>query len=466
LLTIGSFFLAVGIAYSLQPTFNELVQKKLFHPLADGLLYAIMLAAAVVIGSLAGLYPSFFLSAFKPVNVLKGQFSLGMKSGLVRSALVVFQFVISIFLVIGTITVYRQLHYIQNKKIGFEKDQVIIIQDTYALGDKGLAFKDEIKALSFIQNGTQSGYLPVDSWRSDQTYWPEGMQPTEESMVGIQTWGVDHDYVQTLGMQMKDGRFFDPAFPSDSSAVVINESAVSHFNFEGDALGKRISTFSDNLPSGAPDPNSIRSFTVVGVVQDFHFESLRENISPLAFFLRPNNGTAAFRFKAVDAQQVISSIESKWKEIAPGQPFQYTFLDEAFSRMYDNEQRLGKTFTVFAVLAIVIACLGLFALSAFTAEQRSKEIGIRKVLGASVGSIIVLLSREFGKLIIIAFVLAAPASWFAVNWWLKDYTYKVEIGIMVYLLAGALSFLIAWLTMGYQSIKAATANPVQSLRSE
>jgi putative ABC transport system permease protein len=466
LLTVASFFIAIAIAYGFLPMFNELVQKQLTLPLGEGRFYIVLVAAAITIGSLAGLYPSFFLSAFKPVNVLKGQVSLGMKSGIVRSALVVFQFVISIFLVIGTVTVYRQLYFIQHKKIGFQKDQVIIIQDAYALGGKAQTFKDEVKALSFIQNGTSSGFLPVDSWRSDQTYWPEGSQPTEETMVGIQTWGVDHNYVNTLGMQIKEGRFFDPAFPADSSAVVINEAAVSLFNFGDNPIGKKISSFSGELPSGAPDPGSMVSFSVVGVVEDFHFESLKENISPLGFFLRPNNGTVAFRFEAGDVQQVISTIESKWKVIAPGQPFQYTFLDEAFNRMYDNEQRLGKTFTVFAGLAIVIACLGLFALTAFTAEQRSKEIGIRKVLGASVGSIIVLLSREFGKLIVIAFVLAAPAAWFAVNWWLKNYTYKVEIGTAVYLLAGAFSFLIAWLTMGYQSIKAATANPVQSLRNE
>ncbi|MDH4089363.1 MAG: ABC transporter permease [Cyclobacteriaceae bacterium] len=466
LLSLFSFVLAIAIAYLFIPVFNDLVQKTLFLPLSTVSFYLLILGAALVIGMLAGLYPSFFLSAFKPANVLKGNVSLGMKSGFIRSALVVFQFVISIFLVIGTITVYRQLSYIQHKKIGFEKDQVIVIQDAYALQDNMQSFKNEVLKNSFILSGTISGFLPVQSWRSDNTHWPEGSQPTQENMVGLQTWRVDQDYVKTLGMRIKTGRFFSADFLSDSSAVVLNESAIRQFGFMGDPLGKKISTFTGTGPDGTPDLNSIQSYTIVGIVEDFHFESLKENITPLGLYLGKSNGSIAFRFEAKETQDVIQSIEKTWKAMAPGQPFLYSFLDEDFSRMYNNEQRLGKTFGVFAGLAIIIASLGLFALTAFTAEQRTKEIGIRKVLGASVSSIVLLLSKEFGKLIIIAFVLASPLAWFAVNWWLKNYTYKVEIGILVYVTAGALAFLIAWLTMGYQSIKAATSNPVRSLRSE
>lgn len=466
LLSLFSFVIAIAIAYLFTPVFNELVQKTLFLPLTKFSFYLLVLTAALAIGTLAGLYPAFFLSAFKPADVLKGHVSLGMKSGFIRSALVVFQFVISIFLVIGTITVYRQLGYIQHKKIGFEKDQVIVVQDAYALQDNMQSFKNEVLKNSFILSGTISGFLPVQSWRSDNTHWPEGSQPTQENMVGLQTWRVDYDYVKTLGMKIKTGRFFSPDFISDSSTVILNESAIRQFGFTGDPLGKKISTFTGDGPGGTPDPNSVQSYTIVGIVEDFHFESLKENITPLGLYLGKSNGSIAFRFEAKETQDVIQAVEKIWKAMAPGQPFQYSFLDEDFSRMYNNEQRLGKTFGMFAGLAIIIACLGLFALTAFTAEQRTKEIGIRKVLGASVSSIVLLLSKEFGKLIIIAFVLASPLAWFAVNWWLKNYTYKVEIGIFVYVMAGALAFLIAWLTMGYQSIKAATSNPVRSLRSE
>ena len=267
-------------------------------------------------------------------------------------------------------------------------------------------------------------------------------------------------------MKIKEGRFFSADFPSDSSAVVLNESALSHFGFVENPIGRKISTFNGNNTDGTPDTKSIRSFTVIGVVENFHFESLKQNISPLGFYLQSSNGSVSFRFQAKNTKDVIEAIEKSWKALAPGQPFQYSFLDDDFSHMYSNEQRLGKTFGVFAALAIVIACLGLFALTAFTAEQRTKEIGIRKVLGASVNSIITLLSKEFGKLIIIAFVIATPIAWFAVNWWLKAYSYKVEIGVFVYLFAGLISFVIAWITMGYQSIRAASSNPVKSLRSE
>jgi len=401
------------------------------------------------------------------VNVLKGNVALGMRSGWIRSSLVVFQFVISIFLVIATITVNRQLNYIQNKKIGFQKDQVLVVNDAYALGDNIQAFKNEVVKNNFIKSGSISGFIPVTGgWRNDNTFWPEGKEPNEETMVGLQNWSVDYDYVKTMGMKITDGRDFSDDFPSDSSAVILNQAALKFFHFEKDPLGQKISTFNDSNPDGSPDRNSLRSWTVIGVVEDFHFESLKQNISPLGLFLDNSTGTVIFRFEAANSQDVISAVEKTWKNLAPGQPFQYSFLDEDFARMYSTEQRLGKTFAVFASLAIIIACLGLFALTSFTAEQRTKEIGIRKVLGASVSSIVVLLSKEFGKLILIAFVLAAPIAWYAINWWLKGYTYKVEIGILVYAVAGLFAFAIAWITMSYQSIRAARNNPVTSLRSE
>ena len=467
LLSMASFLFALSLAWVFIPIFNSIAQKNLSLPFNDPRFYLLLGGASVFIGILAGLYPSFFLSAFKPVNVLKGNVALGMRSGWIRSSLVVFQFVISIFLVIATITVNRQLNYIQNKKIGFQKDQVILVNDAYALGKNLQAFKDQVAQSSFIKSGSISGYIPVSGgWRSDNTYWPAETNPDENNMVGLQTWDVDYDYVKTMGMRIVDGRDFSSDFLSDSSGVIVNQTALKHFNYENDPIGKKISTFDQNLPDGSPDPNSLKSWTIIGVVEDFHFESLKENISPLALVLAKNNGTVIFRFEAANSQDVITTVEKSWKALAPGQPFQYSFLDEDFGRMYASEQRLGQTFAIFASLAILIACLGLFALTSFTAEQRTKEIGIRKVLGASVSSIVVLLSKEFGKLIVIAFVLAAPLAWYAIQWWLKSYTYKVEIGIFVYALAGVFAFMVAWLTMSYQSIRAARNNPVKSLRSE
>jgi putative ABC transport system permease protein len=234
------------------------------------------------------------------------------------------------------------------------------------------------------------------------------------------------------------------------------------YGFTGDPVGQKIVTFGG--PS--PDPSHYEFFTVIGIVEDFHYESMRQSIGPLGFFLDGKGSRISFRFEAQNSQDVIKSIEATWKKFSPGLPFEYSFLDEDFGKMYTEEERLSEIFSVFAVLAIIIACLGLFALTAFTAEQRTKEIGIRKVLGASVSGIVLLLSKEFGKLILISFVLAAPAAWYGINWWLESYTYKTEIGIFVYVFSGLAAFAVAWLTMSYQSIRAAIANPVNSLRSE
>ena len=411
LLSAFSFSLAIVIGWLILPWFNEFSDKLLFLPFSRGSFWVIVVGAAVLIGILAGVYPSFFLSAFKPVHVLKGNVSRGMKSGLVRSTLVVFQFSISILLIIGTIAVNRQLGFIQNKKIGFKKDQVIVIKDAYGMANQLQSFKEEVLKDTRIINGTISGFLPVTGTnRNDNTYWPQGMDPSAENMVSLQCWRVDFDYLNTLSMNIKAGRDFSKEFPSDSGAVILNEAALKLFGITGDPLGKKISTFGPD-GSGSFDAKNVKSYPVVGVVEDFHFESLKQNISPLAFFLSPSNGLISFRFVAKDTQEVIAAIEKTWKSMAPGLPFSYSFLDEDFGRMYSAEQRLGKIFVVFAGLAIIIACLGLFALTSFTAEQRTKEIGIRKVLGASVSSIVLLLSKEFGKLIIIAFALAAPLAW-------------------------------------------------------
>lgn len=462
LLSLFSFVLAVGLAYILLPSFNSIAQMSLTIPFTSVTFYVVLFAAALFIGLLAGLYPSLFLSAFKPVNVLKGKLSLGMKSGAVRSSLVVVQFMISIFLVVGTITVQKQLSFIQERKLGFKKDQVMVLHNAEVLEGKQEVLKNELLKSPKITNVSTSGYLPIAGWgRNNTTFWPFGSQPSQDNMISMQYWFVDHDYVPTLDMKIKQGRNFSKEFPSDSTAVILNETAAKRFGFK-DPIGEKVETFDFYDPT----LQKKLSFTVVGVVEDFHFESLKENITPLCLALGQSGWSMPIRFASADTKEVIDYVEQSWKAVAPGQPFEFTFLDEAFGRMYASEQRVGKVLAVFATLAIVIACLGLFALTAFTAEQRTKEIGIRKVMGASVTSIVILLSKEFGKLILIAFVLAVPVSWFAVDAWLENYTYKTEIGIFVYVLAGLAAFFVAWVTMGYQSIKAARSNPVTSLRSE
>ena len=467
LLSFISFLIAVPLVSILLPFFNDLAARELVMPFSFGSFYLILILGAIGTGILAGIYPAFFLSGFKPISILKGKVSMGMKSGMIRSALVVFQFAVSIILVISTIAVFNQLNYIQNKKIGFNKEQIITVEDTYALGDQAETFKREVLANSMMESGTITGYLPVSgTWRSDTPWWAEGKDPKQtENMVSLQNWQVDYDYVKTMGMEIVEGRDFSMEFPSDSSAVILNETAAKQFDFVGDPLGQKIYSLAGN--SETMEMGELESRTVVGIVKNFNFESLKENIGSVMIFLSKKPvGIASFKFNSTNTDEVVNFIEAKWNEMAPGQPFTYSFLDDRFGQMYASETRLGKVFGIFAGFAIVIACLGLFALTAFTAEQRTKEIGIRKVLGSSIGSIIVLLSKEFAKLVVIAFLIASPIAWWAMQKWLEDYEYKQELGWQVFLGAGLFAIVIALLTTSYQSIKAATANPVNSLKSE
>ncbi|MDE0561654.1 ABC transporter permease [Algoriphagus sp. NF] len=465
LLSSIAFLIAIPLATLMLPFFNDLAERSLVMPVESAGFYAVIVLGALVTGLIAGSYPAFFLSAFKPVSILKGKIRMGMKSGTIRSTLVVFQFAISVILIIATITVNNQLSFIQNREIGFEKDQLITVFNTYALDDRLVGFKDRILADNSIEMATISGYLPVaGSYRSDSPWLVEGRDLADmESTVSIQNWRVDENYIPTLGMELVSGRNFSLDFPSDSSAVILNETAVKKFNFEGDPIGQKV--YSQILGDGNQEIYQIR--TVVGVVKDFNFQSMKESVSPvMLLYNEVPGGPVSFKFKAENTQNVIQLIEESWKDMAPGQPLTYEFMDEQFSKMYHAETRLGKVFGVFAGFAIFIACLGLFALTAFTAEQRTKEIGIRKVLGATSSGIVVLLSKEFSKLVLIAFVLASPLAWWSMTKWLEDYEYKVNLGPSIFLLAGLFVAFIAFVTISLQAFKAASSNPVKSLKSE
>ncbi|WP_289028521.1 ABC transporter permease [uncultured Algoriphagus sp.] len=465
LLSSIAFLIAIPLATLMLPFFNDLAERSLVMPVESASFYAAIVLGALVTGLIAGSYPAFFLSAFKPVSILKGKIRMGMKSGTIRSTLVVFQFAISVILIIATITVNNQLSFIQNREIGFEKDQLITVFNTYALDDRLVGFKDRILADNSIEMATISGYLPVaGSYRSDSPWLVEGRDLADmESTVSIQNWRVDENYIPTLGMELVSGRNFSLDFPSDSSAVILNETAVKKFNFEGDPIGQKV--YSQIMGDGNQEIYQIR--TVVGVVKDFNFQSMKESVSPvMLLYNEVPGGPVSFKFRAENTQNVIQLIEESWKDMAPGQPLTYEFMDEQFSKMYHAETRLGKVFGVFAGFAIFIACLGLFALTAFTAEQRTKEIGIRKVLGATSSGIVVLLSKEFSKLVLIAFVLASPLAWWSMTKWLEDYEYKVNLGPSIFLLAGLFVAFIAFVTISLQAFKAASSNPVKSLKSE
>ncbi|HVX26728.1 MAG TPA: FtsX-like permease family protein, partial [Parafilimonas sp.] len=457
-MVLVSLIIAVIIVYAVLPLFNNVADKQMtITSLLSVYILPLLIALPFVVGLLAGSYPAFFLSSFKPIEVLKGKLKLGSKSGGLRSVLVVFQFATSIVLIVGTIVVYDQLNYIQTKNLGYNKDQILIINGIGSLNDNATAFKNETNQLPGVLSATISGYLPVsDSYRSDNTFSKDAVLTTQSGF-DMQNWSVDYDYIKTLGMQILKGRNFSKDFPTDSSAVIINETTAKILGY-ADPIGKNLYESEDNGATSA--------HTIIGVVKNFNFESLHQVIGPLCFHLGGGGGFGVFKVNTANIQNLITQIENKWKAIAPGLPFSYRFLNDSFDEMYRSEQRAGKIALIFSVLAIFIACLGLFGLATFIAEQRTKEIGIRKVLGASVQSIVQMLSKDFLKLVAIAFVLAAPIAWWAMHSWLQDFAYRINIEWWFFAFAGIGALLIALITVSFQAIRAAISNPVKSLRTE
>jgi putative ABC transport system permease protein len=456
LMAIISMLIALLLAWAILPLFNDVANKTItFSQLASPVLLPFLILLPFIVGLLAGSYPAFYLSSFKPIVVLKGRLE-NKRSGL-RSALVVFQFATSIVLIIGTLIVFRQLNYIQTRDIGYKKEQVLVVNEVYALQNNVDAFKNGVLQLPGVKSGTISSYLPVsNSSRSDNAFSKEAVMDSRNGF-NMQTWAIDYDYLKTMGMEVVKGRNFSKDFGADSSSVIINEATAKILGYDN-PLGQRLyRNDNDSQPT---------TYTIIGVVKNFNYESLKQSIGPLSFFLEKNPGLASFKIATTDLPRLLASIEAKWKALAPGMPYSYRFLDESFSEMYREEQRVGRIALLFSIIAIIIACLGLFGLAAFVAEQRTKEIGIRKVLGASVSGLVALLSKDFVRLVAISFVIAAPLAWLAMHKWLQDFEYRITISWTVFLLAGLMALAIAIITISFQAIKAAVANPVKNLRSE
>ena len=461
LITLVSIMIAYAATFLLLPDFNSLAEKSidirsLFSPLFLGIGAGVL----VVVGFLAGSYPAFYLSSFRPVEVLKGKLNLGMKSGRIRGMLVILQFTVSIVMMVGTVIVYHQLNFIQNKKLGYDKEQVIMLHDAWLIGDRLEAFKTEAMRNSHIKRGTISSFLPVNTTNNNRLWFKGKTAGSGDSYV-LHNYYIDHDYMETLGMEIAEGRNFSHESPSDSTSILINEAAARHLGLTS-PLGEYMVTYGgdDNEPVS-------EAFKIIGVIKDFHFSTMRTSIEPIILLLGQSRGFISFKLAPDDTQGSIAHLRDLWDEFAPGLPFAYSFLDERFANMYDKEQRDGKIATLFSLLAIFIACLGLYGLAAFTAEQKIKEIGIRKVLGASIGQIILLLSREFLKLVAVSFVLGSFISYFAMREWLNDFVYRIDINNPFhFVFAGMAAFLIAWSTMGFQSYRAARSNPVNSLKNE
>jgi len=448
-----SFASGLLLARLLLPYFNTLADKSLTIPWGEWWLIPLLLGCIGLIGTMAGLYPALYLSGFKPIEVLKGNLSRGSKSATLRSTLVVFQFVTSIILIIGAFVVQRQMDFILNKKLGYDREQVIMIDGTNTLGDQLKPFKNELARLSEIQGVTVSNYFPISKTKRDQnSFWLAGREKIDKS-VGAQKWRVDEDYISTMGMRLVAGRNFSTEIASDSQAVIINQLMAKRLGLK-EPLGKRIS-------------NSFEApFHIIGVVENFHFESMKGEIGELVLANGGFGSIAAVKVHSDNMKSTIASIEGVWNTFLPNQTFRYTFLDERYAQMYDQVKRTGQIFSSFALLAIAVACLGLFALSAFMAEQRRKEISIRKVLGASFQNLFGLLTLNFMKLVGISLLIAVPLGGYLMQEWLSDFAYRADLSWEIFLAAGVIMLLISLATVSYESIRVVRKNPIDSLQSE
>jgi putative ABC transport system permease protein len=454
ILCFVAFLLTVLFSVLLLPSFNQLAGKTISTGIFQNGRYLVMLfGASIGIGLLAGIYPALVLTSFKPVVVLKGRFASGTKGILLRKGLVVAQFTISIALIIATIVVYNQMMYMRNQDLGFSKDQMLILDTN---GDKGKdAFKQAIIGLPNVKTVATSSSVPGGG--NPGAYSEIENVKGDLQIANLDLYFVDFDYIPLFKIKMVAGRPFSRDFMTDTTqAMVLNEAAVKMFGYSSpeQAIGKRFKQWG-------------REGKIIGVMKDFHFRGLQQPIKPLSMRIElGNSNLVAVNLAAANLPATLAAIENKWKAFIPNRPYSYYFLDEFFDKQYRGEERFGKLFLNFAILAIIISCLGLLGLASYSTVQRTKEIGIRKVLGASVSGIVNLLSIDFLKLVLISFVIAAPLAWYFMHYWLQDFAYHTSINAWVFVLAGFCALAIAIFTVSFQAIKAAIANPVNSLRTE
>lgn len=451
--------LALGIALLLVvlclPALNNFTQKQLsFQAILDPVFLTILIAITLLTGLVAGSYPAFFLTSFRPLGVLKGQIASAMRTGKLRQVLVVAQFAIAIALIISTMVVYNQMKYIQDYKLGYAKDQVLLLGDAGDSTTNYEAFKQQLIQTGAVRDMGRSSRIPsgrlLDS-NNGRTMSGDSMAPIS---INLRALRVDYDFIPTYQIGMAAGRNFSRDYATDTSMIVLNETAARLLGWTPDqAIGK-------------PFQYGPANGQVIGVTKDYHFESLHQEVSAIAMVLTPRNLNWISVPLQGNAPAAVQRVEAVWKRFFPGRPFEYQFLDERFGRLYAREGTQQSLFSIFAGVAILISCLGLFGLSMFMAEQRTKEIGIRKVLGASEASLVALFSKDFMKLVVVALVIASPIAWYAMHTWLTGFAYRTDVHWWVFLLAGSLTVFIALLTVSFQSVKAALMNPVKSLRSE
>ncbi|SFO88698.1 duplicated orphan permease [Chitinophaga sp. YR627] len=452
LMTVIATILAIGIVWLSLPFFNQLTDKTLSLPFGDPSFGLLLLGILIVTALLSGSYPAFFLSAIKPVRVLKGTLQTGPRAQLFRRGLVVFQFVLSILMIVGTIVVYQQMKYVQRKNLGFDRENLIIMRGEGSIAMHFQTFKQELLQQPGIQSVSHMQTNPLRNRNTTDVVSWQGKDPG--LAIQFNNTAVGYDFVKTMHLQILHGRDFSPAYGADSANYLINESTAKRLGYKD--------------PIGQPLTFGKQAGTIVGVLKDFHFNSLHVPIRPIIIRLNEKQIYDNILIKTQPGQtkQALASIEGLCRKMNPDYPFTYSFLDSDFQNSYKSETIAGSLIAIFACLSIFIACLGLFGLAAFMAEQRTKEIGVRKVLGASVTSIVRLLSGDFLKLVFAAIIIASPLAWYTMHQWLDTFSYKISLSWSVFLLAGCIAIIIAILTIGFQSVKAALLNPVKSLKEE
>lgn len=455
LLTFLSMLIAFGLLFLLLPYFNQVANREI--PFGFFINYKSILAMVSLIfitGIVAGIYPAFFLSSFNTIRVLKGSTSQGSQKKGLRSGLVVFQFFVSIALIIATIVVYQQLYFMQNKNLGYDKEQVLFLPDAQLLGKNQNAFKLQLSQNKDVIASSISWSVPGISSMDGTEIFPKNENGNGKE-IHANIYHVDDGYLKTLGIPIIKGRNFSKDFPTDSSAVVINEAMVRELGWSNtNPIGKTI------VRSGQ------KQFKILGVVADFNYASAKQEVAPLMMMLGNNYGGLVIKINTSNVKGFLADLKKQWDSFNPEGPLDYTFLDDNFAKLYASEIRTQKIFSAFALIAIIIASLGLFGLSAFVIEQRRKELGIRKVLGASVQNILLLVSKDFLLLVGIAFLISIPITWWAMHSWLQDFAYRINIQWWFFVLAGIVAILISTLTISFQAIKAAISNPVDSLKTE
>jgi putative ABC transport system permease protein len=460
-LALLALAIALILVAAFLPVFNQLTAKSLqISELFEPRIALAFIGLALLTGLLAGSYPAFYLSLFNPAQVLKGKFTNTLSAVALRRGLVVFQFVISVGLVLATFVIQEQMRFLRNKSLGFTQDQQIAIPfHSKESNEVYTAFRSEILRNNQVLGAAGTQYYPgINNATDFLLYRPERGVMTAQS---VKTNWVDYDYLQTMGFKLLTGRTFSRQFPGDTSnRIVVNEATLRKFQIPlTKAVGQKL-----NFDwQGKTHP-----YEIVGVLKDFHYENLHQTIEPYSFLLssRPNYNFIIVHVNTANMEPVLTFLEQKWKVLLPEEPFSYTFLNEDFQKNYEAEARTSQIVSYFTIISILISCLGLFGLAAFAAQQRTKEIGVRKVLGASVTNIVMLLAKDFLLLVIIAIVIASPIGWWAMNKWLQNFAYKIDIPWWIFVVAGGLAMLIAFATVSFQSIKAALRNPVTSLRSE